>query len=701
MAQVNKETLAFEIGVEEIPAFDLKGAVEQLKKMVPAAMSNLNIPFGDTEIYSSPRRLIVLVHDVARETEAKDEEFRGPAVKIAFDAQGAPTKAAQGFARGRGIDVSELTRKFEGDTEYVYATCHTDAKNTVDLLPDALLSLITGLSWPRSCRWASRRELFVRPVRWIVAMLGNSVIPLEFAGVHASNKTMGHRVLAPGFHEVKDADALLDVVRAAYVIPSQKEREEIIRSGVSRAEAKTGLTSELNPKTLTEVINLSEYPSVLVAEFDQLFLQVPEEIIVDSMLTNQRYFPLYDANHKLSNKFIVVSNGNPEYAENIINGNQRVVDARLYDAKFFYDEDLKKPLGDFVPKLKTVVFQEDLGTVYDKTQRIVKIADALAAQLTAAGAMSAAVAKDISEAAYLCKADLVSGAVIEFTSVQGIMGAYYAKACGKNDNVAGAIADHYKPRFSGDALPQTHTGCVVAMADKLDTICGLFAVGQAPTGSSDPFALRRAAIGIVNILAEIPQVSLVSAVDFALTQLAGTLDATFDAAAVREEILNFFITRTKVIAKEEGIPADIIDAVLAVRVQEPIEMLNRVRALLAARNENPELFEDLATAYARAHNLADAAAGCDYDEAALSSVQAALARAVVACEAAVGEALEANNYAAALQALSQLRAPIDEFFECVLIVDENESVRKTNMQLLNRFTNVFANIADIGLIAAQ
>ncbi len=701
MTQEEKDTLAFEIGVEEIPAFDLRGAVEQLKKMVPAAMGDLNIPFGEIEIHSSPRRLIVIVKDVARATKAKDEVFRGPAVKIAFDEQGNPTKAAAGFARGKNVDVSDLVRKFEGDSEYVFATCHTDAKNTIDLLPSVLLSFITGLSWPRSCRWASRRELFVRPVRWIVAMLGKSVIPLEFAGVASGNKTMGHRVLAPGFHDVESADALLDVVRAAFVVPSQKEREEVIRAGVARAENETGLTSELNPKTFTEVINLSEYPTVLVAKFDELFLQVPEEIIVDSMLTNQRYFPLYDDNHKLSNKFIVVSNGNPEYADNIIDGNQRVVDARLYDAKFFYDEDLKKPLEDFVPKLKSVVFQEDLGSVFDKTQRIVKIANFVCEQLCASGALSDEEASYVSQAAYLCKADLVTSAVIEFTSVQGVMGSYYALASGKDEQVAKAIADHYKPRFSGDDLPRTKVGHVVALCDKLDTICGLFAVNQAPTGSSDPFALRRAAIGIVNILGKISEVSLLSVIDFALSELKNEQGIDFDVNSVRENIVEFFITRTKVIAKDEGISADIIDAVLAVDVKEPTEIINRVRALQAARDEDPELFADLSTAYARAHNLADADAGCEYDEAGLSDIQQKLSHAIVKCEKLVDDALSSNEYSKALEALSGLRGPIDEFFERVLIVDSDDDVRQVNMQLLNRFTNVFSNVADIGAIASQ
>ena len=689
------KTLAFEIGTEEIPAFDLKNAVTQLEKMVPEAMGGLKIPFGEAKVYSSPRRLIVVVEGVADATEAVDEVFRGPAAKIAFDADGNPTKAAIGFARGKGLGVEDLERRDENGTEYVFATRHVDAKSTVDLLPDVLKGLIENLSWPRSCRWARNRELFTRPVRWIVALLGDEVVPVEFAGLKAGRQTMGHRILAPGFHEVATADDLVDVVRAAKVVPSQAEREAIIREGVAKVEAETGLTSVLDPKTLTEVINLSEYPTVMTAQFDELFLKVPEEIIVDSMLSNQRYFPLYDAQGKLSNRFIIVSNGDPAYEANIVDGNQRVVAARLYDAKFFYDEDLKKPLEAYVPKLDTVVFQEDLGTVLEKTKRVT----ALASHIASDAGFDAADAADAERAAYLAKADLVTGAVIEFTSVQGIMGSYYAEAAGETPQVAQAIADHYKPRFSGDEPPASKVGCAVAMADKLDTICGLFAVNQGPTGSSDPFALRRSAIGIVSILGKLEGVSLVAAIDASLDTLAKSVE--FDRASVRAQVIEFFVTRAKVIAKDRGYSPDAIDAVLAVDVQEPMELLSRVAALESARANQPELFEDLATAYARANNLADAAAGTGYDVSALTEVQAALSDAVVEAEGKVSSALSGGDYAAALDSLAALRAPIDLFFEKVMVMDEDIAVRKVNMQLLNRFTSVFANVADIGALAKK
>ncbi len=375
----DKHTLAFEIGVEEIPAFDLDSANKQLEKMVPAAFADARIPYDSIEIHSSPRRLIVMAYGVADATEALVEEYKGPAAKIAFDADGNPTKAAIGFARGKGLSPESLERREVNGTEYVFATKNIPATPVADLLPDVLAGFITAIKWPRSCRWAAYREYFVRPVRWIVAMLDDVVLPVSFAGAESSNFTMGHRVLAPGKHTVDTAANLLDVIRAAYVIPTQAERERIIREGVAAIEAETGFTADLPAKTLLEVVNLSEYPQPLVSTFDEEFLQVPEEIIVDAMLMHQRYFPLYDAAGKLTNKFIIVSNGNPECAATIIDGNERVVRARLDDAKFFYEEDLKHPLESYIEKLDKVVFQESLGTVRQKAERLEKLACALSA----------------------------------------------------------------------------------------------------------------------------------------------------------------------------------------------------------------------------------------------------------------------------------------------------------------------------------
>ncbi len=689
---MEKRTLAFEIGTEEIPAFDLAGAVKQLSTMVPSLLDDAAIPHGAVKIFSSPRRLIVIAEEIPEATEEKNEVFKGPSAKIAFDAEGNPTKAAQGFARGKGVDPSSLVV----EDGYVYARTHTPSVNVASLLSSVLNKIIHGLSWPRSQRWGVQSEYFTRPVRWIVALFGNEVIDFTFAGLVAGRTTYGHRFLAPGPFEVADADSLVDVVRSASVIPSEAEREQVIREGVAKAEAETGFTAVLHPKTLVEVINLAEYPTVLVGTFDEEFLKVPEEIIVDAMLVHQRYFPLYDKDGKLTNRFIVVSNGDPACAETIVDGNERVVRARLYDAKFFYDEDLKQPLESYVDHLGEVVFQEKLGTMLDKTNRIQRLADHLAEDAGLAGQDLS----DVERAARLCKADLVTSAVVEFTSVQGVMGSYYAAASGETAQVAQAIEQHYRPRFAGDEAPDTVVGKIVAIADKLDTVCGLFAVGQGPTGSSDPFALRRSAIGIVAMLSgkDAVEVSLVAAIDAALASYAQQ-GIEFDTDAVRRDVIEFFITRTKVMMRDAGNSIDAIDAVLSAGIQEPVELINRVSALEAARSEQPEVFEDLATAYARANNLCDSKLGTEVNEGLLSEVEQALVRAVCQAESNVASALENNNYAAALSELAALRKPIDLFFESTMVMDEDQALRENRLRLLNSFVAVFANVADFALLS--
>lgn len=688
------KTLAFEIGTEELPAFDLHAATLKLGGLMEEALSGARISFEEVSVFTTPRRLITIVSGLPESTEESVEEFRGPSVKIAFDEEGNPTKAALGFARGKGVDASALERRDENGTEYVWAVKRTPAQATADLLPAILTGLITAIPWPKTQRWGSRHEQFSRPVRWLLALLDDEVVPVEFAGLTSGRTTRGHRFLAPGPHEVANAADLIGILRGAKVVPSEEEREASIRAQVAEIEKKTGLVAELPAKTMEEVVNLTEFPTVMVGAFDELFLAVPKEITVDAMLMHQRYFPLFNADGTLSNKFLITSNGDPAFEANIVDGNQRVVAARLYDAKFFYDEDLRRPLEDYVERLDTVVFQEQLGTVRAKTARVEKLAE----HLSADAALSAQDAADAARAAHLCKADLVTGAVVEFTSVQGIMGSYYAAAAGETDQVAHAIADHYRPRFAGDELPASTVGKVVAMADKLDTICGLFAVDQGPTGSSDPFALRRAALGIIAILEDGLPVSLMGAIDRALDSYESE-GLSFDRAAVRAAVIEFFVTRTRVMLRDSGCESDAIDAVLAAGVAEPAEILRRVRSLEDARNNAPDTFNDLATAYARANNLREASLGTEVDEGLINEVEHALFCAVVQAEGRVARALEADDYQAALSELAGLRKPVDMFFERIMVMDEDQKLRENRLRLLNRFVGVFQGVADFGKMA--
>lgn len=685
-------TLAFEIGTEEIPAFDLSAAVKQLQTLVPRLLDDAAIPHGDVEIYCSPRRLIVLAHDLPEATEAKSEVFKGPSAKIAFDENGEPTKAALGFARGKGVDAKDLVVETVDGVDYVFAKTQTPSVPVKDLLSAVLDSIVRGINWPKSQRWGSESEYFSRPIRWFVALFGEELVDFMFAGLTADRLTYGHRFLAPGPFEVSSADDLLQTVRDAYVVPSEAEREAVIRQGVADIEEKTGLTATLPHKTLVEVINLTEYPTVVMGTFDEEFLEVPEEIIVDAMLMHQRYFPLYNNQGKLTNKFLVVSNGDPAYSETIIDGNERVVRARLFDAKFFYDEDLKQPLEAYVDRLSDVVFQEKLGTMLNKTRRI----EALVGHLVEDANLDAENAADALRAARLCKADLVTSAVIEFTSVQGVMGSYYALASGENTQVAQAIEQHYQPRFAGDNLPETTVGQLVALADKLDTVCGLFAIDQGPTGSSDPFSVRRSAIGIINMLMAGLPISLDAAIACALKSFDFV---DFDSEAVLTAVKDFFITRTKVILKDNGASPDAIDAVLACGVSEPAIIASRVQALETIRNQMPETMDNLATAFARANNLRDEAVGVAVNADLFIDAESALDHAIEAANQHVEEALSQGNYEAALQALADLRDPIDTFFEEVMIMDEDEAKRTNRLALLNRFVAVFAHIADFSALS--
>jgi len=691
----DRRKLLFEIGTEEIPAFALVAATAQLVSLATEALDAARIPHGEVRTMSTPRRIALMVSDLADSSTPLMQRAKGPAVAIAFDADGNPTKAAQGFARGKGVEVRDLQRGVEDGREYVYAIVEQRARRTADLLPEILEGLITGLSWPRSQRWGTREERFSRPVRWLLALFGTEVVPVRFAGLEAGNLTRGHRLLADSTFTVASPDEYLSVLAKAWVVPDAAERETIIRRQIAEHEARTGLRAEVPARTLTEVVNLVEYPTVLLGHFEEKYLEVPSEIITDAMLSHQRYFPMYDPQGALANAFLVVSNGAPSRSAAIIDGNERVVRPRLADAAFFYYEDRRRPLEDYVAGLDRVVFQEKLGTVAAKTARI----ERLVASLLPFSGADEREAADALRAAHLCKADLITSAVVEFTSLQGVMGGYYARESGETEAVAQAICDHYHPRFAGDVLPRNLAGRMCALADKMDTIAGIFAIGQGPTGSSDPFAVRRSAIGIINILLDGLPVSLEAAIRTAVDDFEGAIayDPEQTVAAVRD----FFRTRLSVMAREAGFEPDTVAAVLAPGCLEPVEVFSRCEALARARSEAPDTFTDLATAYTRAANLTDADLGTDVDEARLTDADRALLTAVRTAESAVAAALETGDYPAAIRALAALRAPIDAFFEDVLIMDEDLDVRGNRLRLLNRFVAVFGNVADIGLLETR
>ncbi len=695
------DTLDFllEIGCEEMPSAPLMNAAKQLPKIVQKKLDDAGLAHGAARVISSPRRLAVIVSDVACATKAVNEVMRGPKAQIAFDADGNPTKAACGFARKCGVDASDLIRRVSDDgNEYVFAEKNVPSEPAMPILSTLSHDTIADIEWPnyRSQRWGSEHETFVRPIRWICALLGTEVVPVTYADVTSGNTTRGHRVLAPGEHVVAEPAAYEGVLESAFVL-SFERREEVIRKGIAEVEAaRPGARVNTPKRTFDEVVNLCEWPTVLVGTFDEEFLKVPHEIICESMLSNQRYFPIFDGQDKLTREFVIVSNADPKVSATVVSGNERVVRPRLDDAKFFFEEDLKHPMEDFVQRLGVVTFQEKLGTTLQKVGRMEKLAGAVA---KAAGEDEAGVANAV-RAAHLAKADLVSQAVVEFTNQQGVMGGYYAEAAGEPAEVCRAIREHYRPRFAGDELPSGTCGKCVAIADKLDTACGIFAIDEPPTGSSDPYAVRRAALGIIAMLRTMPSVHLTDLIELALASYAEQ-GLQFDAASVSASIEKFFQGRLAAIAKDEGIAADAIEAVSSVGVIDPAEFLARAEALDAARSEQPELFEDLAIAYARAHNLSDAELGCEVDPSLLGDAERELLSACEAGEKKVTGCIAASDFSGACAALAELREPIDRFFDDVLVMDEDTRVRENRLRLLNRFASVFADVANIGALSRK
>ena len=688
----------FELGVEEMPSAPLNNAVKQLKTLISKGLDDAGLAHGDVRIISSPRRLAALVLDVAEATEEIHSVLRGPSAKIALDAEGNPTKAAEGFARKNGMTAAELVRREDADgTEYVFAEQNTPSEPAVSILTRVCEDLIPAIQWPnyRSQRWGSEHATFVRPVRWICCLFGEEVVPVSFADVKSGSTTRGHRVLSPGEHVVSSAASYEQVLEAAHVLSAER-REEVIRAGIARVEDELGVRVDTPTKIFDEVVNLCEWPTVLVGHFDEEFLAVPSEIICESMLSNQRYFPTYDAEGKLTRAFVVVSNADPAVSETVVDGNERVVRARLYDAKFFYDEDLKIDLEEFRARLANVGFQKKLGTVLQKSDRMEDLALAIANEAH----LGAHAASDAQRAAHLAKADLVSSAVVEFTSQQGVMGGYYATAAGEEPAVAAAIRDHYRPRFAGDELPEGIAGCVVAVADKLDTIAGMFAIGEPPTGSKDPFALRRSAIGVLNILRDRLGCGYEAIVDAALD---GYLEQglAFDKDEVGASVCAFIKGRMEQMVRDEKVSADTVAAVSAGSVTVPAQYFQLAHALEDARANDREAFDNLATAYARAAHLADAVLGSEVDSALMGDAERVLLEATDAAQANVDVARSAKDFTAVIAALAALREPIDAFFDEVMVMDEDEALRANRLRLLNRFESVFAGIANIGEMARK
>lgn len=754
--------LLIEIGSEELPSKLLKAVVPQFESSLVDALDAEHLSHGEAEVFSTPRRIALYVHDVAQKTPAVHTKRRGPKVEAAFDAEGNPTQAALGFARGAGVEVDALECAEEDGATYVFATIDKPEVEATSLLPELIENTLAGLKWPKSQRWGDTSAFYGRPVRWIVALFGSDVVPVHFGDVSSSNVSRGHRVLGNADVIIERPAVYKQAIQEQGVL-LRDERIASIKEQVGAIENDLGVRVDMPQQTFEEVVDLCECPQALVGHFDEEFLQIPHEIICESMLSHQRYFPMYKPSAEgeksdkaaagtgsaatqafgsaaekedLTTGFVIIGNGDKAYADDIIAGNERVVRARLDDAQFFYKTDVKIPLEKRLPKLEEVVFQSKLGTLKDKTKRLEALAP-LIVQENNGTAEEAALAK---RAAQLSKCDLVSQTVIEFTSQQGVMGGYFAAAQGEDDQVVTALSTQYYPRFATDVLPPTKVARALAVADKLDTLVGMFAIGEPPTGSSDPFALRRGAIGIIRMLQEDDAVSLPDLIEAALDQFKNQ-GIAFDRSEIAAHITEFFATRLATMAKEQGISAQVIKAIQNTGVIDPATFFERARILQHAKEKDPQLYEDLATAFSRAHNLIakgakdaknaakdakdaknaakdakdatsekgtkDAKSTKDSPvsriepvaEELLSETENALYQACNDAEAALAQQLAAHDFEQALNTLAALRGPIDLFFENIMVMDEDPNIRANRLALLNNFLALFADVADISALA--
>ena len=681
------KTLLLEIGTEEVPAHVMPGILSQLKENAAKTFEELRIEYENIKTLGTPRRSALLVEGLAEQQADLSKENRGPAVNIAFDADGNPTKAAQGFARGQGVKPEELVTK-DG---YVYAMVHEKGGQTVDLLGDTLKGLVDGLNFPNNMHWADLDYKFIRPLRWLVALYGQDVIDFEVANVKSGRTSRGHRFLSEGDFEIANAEDYVEACRKASIIVDQNERCEMIRQQIAEVAAANGGQAEVNEDLLEEVLYLVEYPTALCGKFDEKYLALPAEAVITPMRDHQRYFPVLK-DGKLLPLFITIRNGGKEHLETVQHGNERVLRARLEDAQFFFDEDRKKTLEQHGEKLKTVVFQDGLGTIYDKALRL----EVLAGYIADAIGANEQDKKDAVRAAKLAKADLVTGMVTEFTELQGVMGREYALLDGETKAVAQAIDEHYMPRFAGDSQPASVAGRIVSLADKIDTIVGTFSRGLIPTGSQDPFALRRQALGIVNMLKEAQyHISLSQLVAKAM-ELLKIADAG-QQAKLQNDVADFMKLRLKNVLADAGIRYDVVDAVF-VTVDDIYGVFLRAQAVNEAVKQD---MEKTIQAFVRTGNIARKAEDVQAAvEAGLlaEQVEKDLYKAYEAAASKVEKEIAAQDYAGAIATLSQLAAPIDAFFDGVMVMDKDEKIKNNRLGLLKLVDNLICQVADFSKI---
>ena len=679
-----------EIGTEELPPKALKTLATSFADNVEAELNQAGLTFDKIEWFAAPRRLAVKVLNLATQQPSKEIEKRGPAVSAAFDAEGKPTKAAEGWARGCGITVEQAARIATDKGEWLVHRAKIEGQPTKNLLNDIVANALAKLPIPKPMRWADKTVQFIRPVHTVTMLLGDELIEGEILGVASARTIRGHRFLGEKEFDIQHADQYPQLLRekGSVVADFNERKAEILAKSQAKATALGGV-ADIEESLLEEVTSLVEYPNVLAAKFEERFLAVPAEALVYTMKGDQKYFPIYDKDGKLLPHFIFVSNINPEDPTAIIEGNEKVVRPRLTDAEFFFKTDLKQKLVDRLPRLETVLFQQQLGTLKDKTDRIEQLAGEIAKQIGADEAKA-------KRAGLLSKCDLMTNMVFEFTDTQGVMGMHYARHDGEDEEVAVALNEQYMPRFAGDELPKSLVASAVALADKFDTLTGIFGIGQAPKGSADPFALRRAALGALRIIVE---KNLPLDLEDLVKKSAALFGDKLTNQNVVADVVDFMLGRFRAWYQDEGIAVDVIQAVLARRPTRPADFDARVRAVSHFRTLDSA--EALAAANKRVSNIlakADAAIGEINLTACVEPAEKALAEAVLALRTEVQPLIAKGDYTAVLDKLANLRAPVDNFFDNVMVNAEDPALRQNRLAILNTLQGLFLQVADISLL---
>ena len=678
--------LLFELGCEELPPKSLKKLSQALLDNMLAGLKEADLDFSNAKAYATPRRLAVIIEDLISFQPDKVVEKRGPAIQAAFDADGNPSKAAQGFAASCGTSFEQLERLKTDKGEWLVFNQAVKGQATVNLIPEIIRKSLGNLPIAKRMRWGNSDFEFARPVHWAVLLFGADVIDSEILGVNTGRESWGHRFHAPKALSIASPnDYLATLLEQGKVIADFEQRKVIIRDAANQAAAKVGGSAHIEEDLLEEIAALNEWPVPVVGNFDARFLELPMEVLITTMQSNQKYFPVKNAQGGLLPHFITFSNIESNNPASIQHGNERVILPRLSDAEFFWKQDRKQSLADRVESLSTIVFQKDLGTLADKTQRVVSLSGLIAEQLGADVALT-------QRAALLAKTDLMTNMVGEFANLQGIMGRYYAVADGENPEVAIALEEHYFPKQSGGATPSTLIGQILSLAEKIDTLSGIFSAGLIPTGDKDPYALRRATLGILRVLIENGiALDVVSLLDSALAQFSHS----FNHAETRQRIIDFIFDRLKGYSLDQGFSADEFEAVLAVNPTQPLDFMLRLRAVKAFR-QLPEA-ESLAAANKRIINILKKSDQAISEEIG-SLVEVAEKNLLAAAEASNADILPLlaeQNYPMALTRLAQLRDQVDAFFDDVMVNTEDLALRNSRLALLAMLSNQFLKIADI------